>query len=426
MINIQLDSVNKSTKVALPGSKYIANRLVVLAALSDGVSNFFNVPDNDDIKTAIDGLSKFGARFNRSGTTLECQGISTGSISATDEIYTAHSGTFSRFIVAVAALSNEWVAIRGSDKMNSRPMADMFEALRNSGVEINADVGETLPIKIKGPLANHVVAISGGVSSQYISALLLTACRLTDGLELRLTTEPVSKPYIEMTIDLINSFGVEVEISTDFRQFSIAAGQRYQPQNVQIPTDPSSASYFLAYAAITESHICLENYQPEKSLQGEAKFSEVLTAMGCKIWQDEAGYHCQGPERLQGVSVDMGDMPDVVQTLAVVAAFAEGETHIDNIENLAFKESNRIEDTATELRKSGLEVQTTVDSMTIVPKPLQSACFDTYDDHRMAMSLALMAAKVSGISMRDPMVVSKSFPSYWDYLEQLGFKLTTK
>jgi len=146
--------------------------------------------------------------------------------------------------------------------------------------------------------------------------------------------------------------------------------------------------------------------------------------MGCKVWLDDEGYHCQGPEQLKGVTVDMGDMPDVVQTLAAVAAFADGQTHITNIENLAYKESNRIEDTATELRKTGLVVDTTADTMTITPTELHGAHFNTYDDHRMAMSLGLLGCKLSGITMSDSDVVSKSFPTYWQYMKQLGLETT--
>jgi 3-phosphoshikimate 1-carboxyvinyltransferase len=337
------------------------------------------------------------------------------------DIYTSHSGTFSRFIVAVCALFDDWITLNGSDKMNSRPMADMLVALREAGVQVEATSRETLPLSIKGPISSESIQISGAVSSQYISALLLIGARLPQGLRIELTTEPVSKPYLAMTVDLLSQFGIKIMVSEDYRSFAIAPGQKYQAVSIQIPTDPSSASYFFAYAAISGTHMCLANYEPATSLQGEARFTEVLEKMGCKVWQDDMGFHCQGPEQLQGVTMDMGDMPDVVQTLAVVAAFAEGETHITNIENLAFKESNRIEDTATELRKTGLGVLTSKDSMTIQPAELRPATFDTYDDHRMAMSLGLLASRVRGIRMREPGVVSKSFPDYWRYLAKLGF-----
>ena len=421
MISIDFQSNITSQQISLPGSKYIANRLVVLAALTNGESNFSNVPDNDDIRTAIAGLTQLGAKFKFSDNQLLCQGFGEELKAPTETVYTSHSGTFSRFVVAVTALFGDWIHLNGSDKMNSRPMADILDALSQSGVAIKASEGGRLPLKIKGPIQSDTISISGAISSQYISALLLIAGRCRQGLKIQLTTEPVSKPYIAMTLELLHIFGVKVQVANDYRSFEVSAGQAYAPQTMQIPADPSSASYFLAYAAITASHICLSNFQPELSIQGEAGFAEVLAQMGCKIWQDELGYHCQGPQELVGITVDMGDMPDVVQTLCIVAAFAKGKTHIHNIENLAFKESNRIEDTATELRKTGLGVTTNADSMTIEPQVLHAACFDTYDDHRMAMSLSLLACRIKGVTMRDPEVVSKSFPTYWEYLRKLGF-----
>ena len=406
--------------LSLPGSKYIANRLLILAALTEGECVFDNVPANDDIQTAQAGLSKLGAHFEFSDGRLTSRGIQGSNPAADGTIYTSHSGTFSRFVVAVAALSHDWVSLNGSAKMNSRPMADLFAALRNAGVQIESSENDTLPARIKGPITADTITISGAISSQYISALLLIAAKLEKGLTIQLTCEPVSKPYLSMTIDLLSTFGIQVAVSDDYQTFKVAGGQTYQATSISVPTDPSSASYFLAYAAINGCEICLQNYQPELSLQGEAKFTQVLEQMGCKLWADEQGFHCQGPEQLVGVDVDMGDMPDVVQTLAVVAAFADGQTHITNIENLAFKESNRIEDTATELRKTGLIVKTTADSMTIIPAALQAAHFNTYDDHRMAMSLGLLACKISGITMSDADVVSKSFPTYWQYMAQLG------
>ena len=423
MIAITPPATVSDKTISLPGSKYIANRLLILAALTESECQFDNVPVNDDIQTAQAGLSQLGAQFEMKDGTITSRGIQ--GLPVSDEtVYTSHSGTFSRFVVAVAALSEDWVSLNGSAKMNSRPMADLFAALRAAGVAIESTENDTLPARIKGQISTDKIIISGAISSQYISALLLVAAKLPNGLTIELTSEPVSKPYLSMTIDLLSTFGIQVEVSDDYRTFNIAGGQTYQATKLSVPTDPSSASYFLAYAAINGCEICLQNYQPETSLQGEAKFTEVLEQMGCKVWLDDDGYHCQGPEQLKGVTVDMGDMPDVVQTLAVVAAFAVGQTHITNIENLAYKESNRIEDTATELRKTGLVVETTADTMTITPTELHGAHFNTYDDHRMAMSLGLLGCKLSGITMSDSDVVSKSFPTYWQYMKQLGLETT--
>ena len=416
--------------ITLPGSKYLANRLLILAALSETKTRLNNMPHNEDIDTSIKGLSLLGAKFSWQGNHLDCEGFSqqdeTVPASTEIQINSSHSGSFSRFVMPLLGLFNQTITLTGSDKMNTRPMAELFRALEMLGVIItSADQtpASTLPVKVSGSIQGGVVEMAGLTSSQYISALLMVAGKLDLGLEINLTTEPVSKPYLQMTIDLLKLFGITVDADEELRHFAIKANQHYVGIDYDLESDPSSASYFLAAAAITGGHICITNFHPENSIQGEAQFATVLESMGCKIWQDDAGYHCQGPEILQAVSVDMGDMPDVAQTLAVVAMFAEGETLISNIANLAFKESNRIEDTATEIRKTGIIVTTTSDSIAIEGGSPKDAVLDTHDDHRMAMSLGLIALRVNNICIRDQEVVGKSFPTYWQYLEQLGYSL---
>jgi len=426
-VNEQLD-----TTITLPGSKYLANRLLILAALSESDSILKNMPHNEDIEASINGLSALGAKFSWSGNTLSCEGFKPVGEKAelefqSSEIYSSHSGSFSRFVLPVLALGINSVAINGSEKMNTRPMAELFRVLETLGAKITSETQNppnTLPVNVTGPIQGGEIAMSGSTSSQYISALLMIAGKLKQGLTIKLLEKPVSKPYLKMTLDLLRLFSVKAEASDDLTSFIIPPDQQYQGINYKVESDPSSASYFLAAAAISGGHICISNFSPDNSLQGEAQFAKVLEQMGCKIWQDDKGYHCQGPKQLKGVTVDMGDMPDVVQTLAVVAMFAEGNTHISNIENLAYKESNRIEDTATEIRKTGIEVVTGKDFITVPGGKPKAAILDTYDDHRMAMSLALMSIKTEGIQIRDPEVVAKSFPDYWRYLEQLGYAVT--
>ncbi len=423
-VNEQLD-----TTITLPGSKYLANRLLILAALSESDSTLHNMPHNEDIEASINGLSALGARFSWSGNTLGCEGFpcigAKGDLEfQSSEIYSSHSGSFSRFILPVLALGVNTVTINGSEKMNTRPMAELFRVLETLGAKITSQTQNpptTLPVQVTGPIQGGEIEMSGSTSSQYISAILMIAGRLKQGLTIKLQAEPVSKPYLEMTLDLLRLFSVQAKANEDLTSFTILADQQYQGINYKVESDPSSASYFLAAAAISAGHICISNFFPENSLQGEAQFATVLEQMGCKIWHDEQGYHCQGPEKLKAVTVDMGDMPDVVQTLAVVAMFAEGNTHVSNIENLAYKESNRIEDTATEIRKTGIEVVTGIDFLTIKGGKPEAAILDTHDDHRMAMSLALMSIKTKGIQIRKPEVVAKSFPDYWQYLEKLGY-----
>ena len=414
--------------ITLPGSKYLANRLLILAALSETKTSLNNMPHNEDIDTSIKGLGLLGAKFSWQGDHLDCEGF--GQLNDNEKtdpdisINSSHSGSFSRFVMPLLGLFKQTISLAGSEKMNTRPMAELFRALETLGVTItsaNQSPASTLPVKVSGPIRGGIVEMEGLTSSQYISALLMVAGKLDLGLEIKLTTEPVSKPYLQMTINLLELFGITVEADAQLRHFAIKPNQTYNGIDYNLESDPSSASYFLAAAAISGGHICISNFHPENSIQGEAQFATVLESMGCKIWQDTEGYHCQGPEKLQAVTVDMGDMPDVAQTLAVVAIFAEGETVITNIANLAFKESNRIEDTATEIRKTGITVTTTSDSLTIAGGNPKEAILDTHDDHRMAMSLGLIALRVKNVQVRDEQVVAKSFPTYWQYLEQLGY-----
>ncbi len=422
-IDSKLDKV-----ITLPGSKYLANRLLILAALSETESTLRDMPHNEDIDTSIEGLSKLGATFKWQDNRLDCKGLTDLSNFSTDQINSSASGSFSRFVMPILALSNIPITLSGSEKMNSRPMEELFRVLEKIGATITSDnqsLASTLPVKVSGPIKGGQVEMSGSTSSQYISALLMAAGQLEDGLTITLKAAPVSKPYLQMTLDLLEQFGIQVETDDALQNFNVASNQRYKGIDYQLESDPSSASYFLAAAAISGGHICISNFYPERSLQGEAEFSSVLKLMGCKIWQDDEGYHCQGPKQLKAVKVDMGDMPDVVQTLAAVAVFAEGTTIVTNIENLAFKESNRIEDTATELRKIGITVTTTEDSLAIEGGTPTAATLDTHDDHRMAMSLALIAIKSTQIQIRDPGVVAKSFPNYWRFLEQLGYSINS-
>ena len=431
MIQLNYPKGNKLDRViTLPGSKYLANRLLILAALSETGSSLSNMPHNEDIDTAINGLSELGAKFEWQDNRLDCQGFKANQAYNADQIYSSHSGSFSRFVMPVLALSEKTISLSGSGKMNTRPMAELFSVLEQMGASLVSEHQSppaTLPVSVTGPIAGGTVEMSGSTSSQFISALLMAGGKLPEGLTINLTAEPVSKPYLQMTIDLLALFGIQVVTDKQLRKFIIHPNQHYLGIDYQLESDPSSASYFLAAAAISGGHICISNFYPERSIQGEAQFATVLELMGCKIWQNETGFHCQGTKQLKAIKVDMGDMPDVVQTLAVVAMFATGKTVINNIANLAYKESNRIEDTATEIRKTGVQVETTQDALVIYGGTLSEqhkiAILDTHDDHRMAMSLALIAIKVPELQIRDPEVVAKSFPDYWQYLQQLGYSV---
>lgn len=405
-------------EVLLSGSKYLANRWVVLAALAEQPVTLNNVVNNDDISAAVAGLNQLGYHLTRSDTTqLRSEPRASGLVQDT-RVFTHHSGTFSRFVSALAALEKVSVTIAGSDKMNTRPMADLFRALRQLGVKISAN-GNRLPAIIHGPIKEFNCVIDGSVSSQYISALLLIAPKLAQDFSLTLTGKAVSTQYIDMTLDLMAKLNVAV--TQQGRTYRISAEQNYSGGEFTIAPDPVSSSYFLAAPAIAGGQVTLQQYDFD-SLQGEAKFYQVLKQMGCELTRNgDALTLARHNASLQAVDVDMGDMPDVVQTLAVVACFAEGTTVMRNIAHLAFKESDRIKDTARELQRVGAQVEFGSDYLAVTGGgSLKGAIIETYDDHRMAMSMALLGTKVDNITINHAEVVAKSFPDYFDKLASIG------
>ena len=409
-----------SASVQLPGSKYVANRLVPLAALASSESKLANVVDNNDINTAIAGLTQLGYRFEKHGDQLQVK--PRGSAPSSDcELYTAHSGTFSRFVTAIAALEAVPVQINCSDKMATRPMIELFDALNQLKVEVTSE-NQCLPAQIKGPLKGDQCSLDASRSSQYLSALLITAPFLQNGLKIQLKGELVSRAYVDMTINLMQKMGVEV--IEEGHCFSVKPGQIYRGIEYTIPGDPVSSTYFMGAAAIAGGQVRIQNFDFE-SVQGEAQFYQVLEQMGVAIARDEEDLIIKSNGHLQAVEVDMGGMPDAVQTLAAVACFAEGSTRISNIAHLAYKESDRIKDTAREIAKTGIEVEAGEDFLVIHGRGsdapnLAAADIETHEDHRMAMSMALLGIKISGVKILDAEVVEKSFPTYWNLMGSIG------
>ncbi|MEM9102300.1 MAG: 3-phosphoshikimate 1-carboxyvinyltransferase [Pseudomonadota bacterium] len=409
-----------SGTVEIAGSKYVANRAIMLAALGDGESLLEGIPHNEDIMTAIEAWQQLGASLRRDSNNLLVDGVK-GKLNPSQEtIYTSASGTFSRFIVPTLAISNHEFRVSGNNKMNTRPMGDIVNALCDMGVVIKATENR-LPLTIRGPVQDNIVTIPGNVSSQYISGLLIAAPYMPNGLKLTVTGERVSSNYIDMTIDLMNHWGVVVEGTSE--GWSVASGQQYKAKNLTIEADPVSASYAMAIAGITGGEITIPRFNVD-SLQGEAQFPKVLEKMGCLIKNSPQGLVIKGPHQLKALSeIDLKNMPDVGQTLAVLAVYAQGKTKITGISHLRFKESDRIADTCQELQKLGVEAVYDEDSMTITGGDVLPGMVETHDDHRMAMSLSLLGLKTQGIVINDAEVVGKSFPKYWTMLENLGISV---
>ncbi|MGX5173739.1 3-phosphoshikimate 1-carboxyvinyltransferase [Aliikangiella sp. IMCC44653] len=405
-----------SASLTLPGSKYIANRLLPMCALAQTPSILKNVVLNDDINVAIKGLNQLGYSVLReAGNIIVKPGQPVEQLVTLD---TAHSGTFSRFVSAIAALQKHSVKISCSSKMATRPMLELFSALRSLGVSVESP-NNCLPAQITGPIKYEQCQLDASRSSQYLSALLIIAPLLPNGLTIQLESALVSKAYVEMTIQLMGLLGVKVEQSDN--SYRVAAGQNYRGGTYHIPADPVSSTYFMAAAAISGGKVTIKDFD-QTSVQGEAQFYRVLELMGCEVSFHEGDLTVSGPSSLKGISIDMSEMPDAVQTLAAVACFCEGKVTITNIAHLAYKESNRISDTAKEIQKTGIEVNYGADFLEIVGGKPHAATLETHDDHRMAMSLALLGIRTQGIVINNAQVVEKSFPSYWDVLTQIGIE----
>ena len=405
--------------VSVPGSKSIANRALVCAALADGESTLSGVPEGDDTAAMVDCLSLLGFGVGQGGSIVRVAGGIDRLVPGPVTLPTRLAGTTSRFITALAALGDGPYLVDGFPPLRSRPMEPLHDALRELGARL--EPGETwghLPVEVSGPLraTTAQVAIRGDISSQYLSALMLIAPYLQDGLVIELTTPLVSRPYLAITQAVMAAFGV-LEVSIDESRVRVGPG-RYVAREFIVEPDASSASYPLAAAAICGGRVTVPGLDSE-SLQGDAGFCQVLASMGCTAEQDEHGTTVRRDGPLRGVDIDMVDMSDVVPTLAVVAAFAETTTRIRGVGFIRGKESDRLGDLCVELRRAGVTAAETDDGLVVEPSAPHAAALSTHHDHRLAMACALLGLRVEGIDIEDPAVVSKSWPGYWTMIEGL-------
>jgi len=407
-------------EVDIPGSKYIANRVIPIAAMADGVSVIKNVPQNDDIDKAIEVFKSLGVQITRKkADTLIIPGKS-GKFEGSDQILsTGESGTLMRFATAISTLVEGDIKITGSERIKERPVGDLVSSLQDIGADIDRENGGYPPVVVKShQLQGGRAWISGEESSQYISAILLISPFAQRNVEINVTEEPVSKTYIDLTIELMEKFGVEVS-RLGYKKFFIDAGQVYQGQKYVIPSDWSSANYFFAAAAITKGKISIDKLDLENP-QGEAKFIEILEQMGCQTKIEGDQVTLSRNEDLKGIEIDMSSRPDSVPALSAVASFSEEQVIIKNIEHLKYKESNRIKAIVKEFGRAGAEVSSEDGNLYLKTGDMKSDIFDPHGDHRMAMSLALLGLKIPDINIKDPECVNKSFPGFWQTLASLG------
>lgn len=407
--------------VSVPGSKSYTNRALLIAALANGRSRLAGALESDDTRYMADALSALGVRIRiESESTFIVDGAG-GRISVPSaELFIGNSGTTARFLTGYASLGNGTYTLDGDPRMRERPIQDLIDGLRPLGVHARSLAGNGCPpVVVDGTgLEGGRTVMPGNRSSQYLSALLMIAPYARRDVEIRVAGNLVSRPYIDMTVHMMRDFGVNV-LTGDAGVFHVKAGQRYTPAEYSIEPDASNASYFFAAAALTGGRIKVRNLSRE-SAQGDVGFVDVLGRMGCAVSNLPDGIEVRGPERLSGIDVDMNAMPDVVQTLCALAPFATGPVTVRNIANLRIKETDRIAAVAAELTKLGVRAVALPDALTVYPSArIRPAEIDTYEDHRMAMSMALIGLKAPGIAIRNPACVEKSFPSYFQCLETL-------
>lgn len=421
-------TLNPIAKVAgevhLPGSKSISNRVLLLAALAEGTTFITNLLDSDDVNHMLNALTALGVSYKLSACRTKCEVHGLGGLFNHPHAITmflGNAGTAMRPLTAALAASKVDVTLTGEPRMYERPIGHLVDALRQLNADISyLDNDGFPPLRIHGkPLRGANVKIDGSISSQFLTAVLMVAPLLDGDSEIDIIGDLVSKPYIDITLALMQRFGVSVT-NHDYKKFSIAGNQRYKsPGQWLVEGDASSASYFLAAAAIKGGSIKVTGIG-KHAVQGDIHFADALEAMGAEVeWADD--YIAVTRNQLNGIDRDYNAIPDAAMTIATTALFAKGPTVIRNVYNWRVKETDRLAAMATELRKVGAEVEEGHDYLKIVPPAqLKHASIATYNDHRMAMCFSLVALSDTAVTIEDPDCTAKTFPGYFDTFARLA------
>jgi 3-phosphoshikimate 1-carboxyvinyltransferase len=408
--------------VKIPGSKSITHRALIAAALADGTSLLKSFLSSEDTLYTLNALREMGIEIAVENDDISVYGNGGRFSGPSDkkEIFLGNSGTSYRLLLSIAALAKTEYVFTGTSRMYERPIGDLVEALNRLGADISFVEKEGYPpvaIKATGIKGGNV-SVAGNISSQYISSLLLAGSYTSEGIEIKIDGDLVSRPYVALTLDVMKAFGVEAA-QEEYQRFTVPSGNRYKSRLFTIEGDVSSASYFWGAAAVTGGTVITENIHPLTTVQGDIAFLDVLDEMGCSIGRSEDSVMVKGGT-LRGVEVDMESMPDMVPTLAAVALFAEGRTVIRNVRHLHYKESDRIADTAHELMRIGAKIEELEDGLIIHGgQKLSGSEIDPHKDHRLAMSLAVAGLKVPRIRIMDEKCVDKSFPAFWEMWDKL-------
>ncbi len=409
-----------SGEVEIPGSKSYTNRALIIASLIKGEVVIKNALESDDTRVMIECLKTLGIKIEESLGGIRVIG-DIGEIRDLEYKLNAKlSGTTIRFLLALACIIPGKKTISGEESLNKRPIGELAGALKDLGAEIEyLDKPGHPPLSVKSStLTKKETILHGDISSQFFSALLMIA-PIIGGIDIDVMGNQISKPYIDMTIDLMKYFGVTVE-NKNFKKYIVNSGQKYSKKDYVVEGDYSSAGYFLAIASLTKSKLTLKNLNPD-SIQADRNFLEIIKKLGAEIKFDKGNLIIKGAG-VKPLDIDMENCPDQVQTLAVILAFAKGKSIITGVRSLRIKETERVLALQNELSKMGVKTESTIDSLAIYggnPKPAE---INTYNDHRMAMSFAVAGTVLDGMIINNPEVVTKTFPDFWKKLNSIGAK----
>jgi len=409
--------------VRLPGSKSISNRVLLLAALATGETEIRGLLDAEDTRVMREALGRLGVPITERAHALRVHGAAGAFRQKKADLFLGNAGTALRPLTAVLALCAGEYLVSGVARMHERPIGDLVEALRAIGARIDYRGQPGFP-----PLAIHPakvrvaapVPVKGDVSSQFLSAMLMALPLSGADATIEVRGELISKPYVEITLNVMRRFGVAVE-RDGWARFRVPSARYTSPGSIYVEGDASSASYFLAAGALGGGPVRVEGVGRE-SIQGDVRFAEVLQAMGARIRIDDEAIECAGSGQLAPFDLDMNHIPDAAMTAAVLALFASGPSRLRNIASWRLKETDRIAAMATELRKLGAEVEEGRDYLRIAPptQPRAGVAIDTYDDHRMAMSFSLVAVGGVPVRINNPQCVAKTFPEYFSVLASIA------
>lgn len=409
--------------INLPGSKSVSNRALLLAALANGTTVLTNLLDSDDVRHMLNALNALGISYTLSADRTRCEIIGNGGALQAEgavELFLGNAGTAMRPLAAALCLGSNDIVLTGEPRMKERPIGHLVDALRQGGAKIDYLEQENYPpLRLRGGFIGGQVEVDGSVSSQFLTALLMTAPLAPQDTTIAIKGELVSKPYIDITLNLMKTFDVEID-NQNYQYFVVKGGQQYQsPGAYLVEGDASSASYFLAAGAIKGGTVKVTGIG-RNSMQGDIRFADVLEKMGATItWGDDFIACTRG--ELNAVDMDMNHIPDAAMTIATVALFAKGTTTLRNIYNWRVKETDRLFAMATELRKVGAEVEEGHDFIRITPPAmLKFADIATYNDHRMAMCFSLVALSDTPVTILDPKCTAKTFPDYFQQLARIS------